>query len=211
MFRPSLYIIALAVSAFSPLTSAQTYAFDCITDSNAANCAAGQSQLRVAVSGPTAGQALFTFTNSGAAALSLTDVYFADGTLLGIAGVSNGPGVSFSQGASPPNLPGGNVIGFVTTAGFAADSNPPVQPNGVNPGETLGILFDLQSGRSFADVVSELASGELRIGVHAQGFANGGSESFVNLAMPVPEPAAAVSLLVALGLLGGIGRLHRRV
>src|SRR5262249_35598988 len=108
--------------------------------------------------------------------------------------------------ASPPDLPGGNVVGFVTSAGFSADSNPPVQPNGVNPGETLGITFNLQAGRSFSDVTSELASGELRVGVHVQGYANGGSESFVNLASPVPEGPILLSLLSGLAVLGVVRR-----
>lgn len=91
-------LAAVALSAASQLASAQTYAFDCITNTSATNCNAGEAQLRVAVSGPSAQQALFSFTNVGSAALSLTDVYFGDGTLLGIASISSGPGVVFSRG-----------------------------------------------------------------------------------------------------------------
>ena len=65
---------------------------------------------------------------------------------------------------------------------------------GVNPGESLGILFDLQPGSAFGDVLAQLVSGELRIGIHVQGFASGGSESMVN----VPEPGTGV--LLGLGL-----------
>lgn len=201
-----LGIVASVLIAGASLASAQTYSFDCITNSAAVNCAAGESQLSVAVSGPTSTQALFTFTNIGPSPLSLTDVYFDDGTLLGIAAITNGIGVRFSQGATPMNLPGGNVISFDTTQGFSADSDAPVQPNGVNPGETLGILFNLQSGRSFVDVNNDLATGALRIGLHVQGFANGGSESFVNIASPVPEGASAAYLLGGLGLVSLLAR-----
>lgn len=128
-------LLGLAAWTFSQVVAAQTYGFDCITDINAANCAAGTSQLQVTVSGTSVSQALFTFTNVGTAALSLADVYFDDGTLLAIATIANGAGVSFSQGASPSNLPGGTAIGFNVTAGFSADADPPVQRNGVNPGE----------------------------------------------------------------------------
>jgi hypothetical protein len=113
-------------------------------------------------------------------------------------------GVDFSQGASPGNLPSANSADpdFQATAGFLADSDPPVQPNGVNPGEELGIVFDLQSGGTFADVLSELATGELRIGIHVQGFAGGGSESLISNSNPIPAPGAFVLASMGLGMLG---------
>ena len=128
-------------------------------------------------------QTEFLFTNTGPDASSITDVYFDDGTLLGIATITNTLGlVEFSQLASPPDLPGGNNVSspFVTTAGFSADSDPPAQPFGVNPGESLGITFDLQAGGGFDNIIDELDSGALRIGIHVQGYSSGGSESFIN-------------------------------
>lgn len=203
----SRWISVAAVAALALLgagsASATTLSFGtCVSNNSAADCATGSAQLAVAVSaGPGLSQVSFAFTNTGASASSLTDIYFDDGTLLGIASIINGgAGVSFSQGASPGNLPAGNNASppFVATAGFTADSNPPTQPMGVNPGETVTIVFNLMSGGTLQDVLDELADGRLRIGVHVQGYASGGSESFVNT--PLPEPAAS-ALLVA-GLVG---------
>lgn len=189
--------------------------FSCVSGNSVTDCATGEAQFSVNVSDLGSNQVLFEFTNAGPAASSITDVYFDDGTLLGIAalideddsfgGSFGDPGVDYSLGASPPNLPGGNSVGFVVTAGFAADSDPPITANGVNPGETLGVVFDLQVGRVYADVIDDLTTGELRIGVRGQGFTGGGSEGYVNL--PVPEPGSA--MLIGLGL-GILGRQKRR-
>ena len=188
---------------------AATFGFGCISNNLAGDCSIGEAQLFVDVTDAGAGQVLFTFTNTGTYLSSITDVYFDDGTLLGIASIDDSDsGVSFSQGASPGNLPAGNNASppFLATAGFTADSNPAVQPNGVNPGEYLGITFDLLSGVTYADTINALQSGtDLRIGIHVQGFASGGSESFVNT---VPVPAAV--WLFGSGLLGLVAVSRRK-
>jgi len=185
---------ALAARSSAHATAEQWYSFNisCSND-NAANVATGAAQLFVRVTeGPGANQATFRFINTGPNASSIADVYFDDGSLLGLASITDsGAGVDFSQFASPPNLPAGHdcTPDFDVTAGFLADSNPPVEPNGVNhPTEWLDITFNLQGGQAFDDVVAELSTGALRIGIHVQGFANGGSESFIN------DPATAVNL-----------------
>lgn len=204
----------ITAGAFMTQSQAVTYGFDCITNNMGGDCGIGEAQLTADVTDAGAGQVLFTFSNSGPEASSIADVYFDDGSLLGIAGLIDAddgtggdPGVDFSELASPGNLPGANnaTPPFVTTAGFSADSDPPVQPNGVNPGETLGILFNLQGGQTFNDVIAQLGTGELRIGIHVQGYASGGSESFVNF---VPVPAAV--WLFGSGLLGLIGIARRK-
>lgn len=214
----NIFKAGLLVSTITVFSQAQAalFGFGCITGNSSANCTTGESQLFVEVSD--AGwnidtgynQVLFTFTNSGPNASSIADIYFDDGTLLGIASIDNSSdGVSFSQGANPGNLPGGNEIGFETTAGFLADSDAPVQPNGVNPGEYLGITFDLLSGVTYTDTILALQSAtDLRIGIHVQGFADGGSESFVNNVTVVPVPAAI--WLFGTGLIGLIGVARRK-
>ena len=142
-------------------------------------------------------QVRFDFLNVGPAASSITQVYFDDGSLLGIAQVidvntGGDPGVDYgTDPANPPNLPSANNCpgaAFQTTAGFSADPEPPTQPNGVNPGEILGIIFNLQAGQTVNDVLNDLASGALRIGFHVQGYNSGGSEAFVNEPYLPPTP-----------------------
>lgn len=183
-------LLAVMVVAVPALALHATFGFEgCVDDTtNPTNIATGESQLRMTVSdeGVGANQAKFIFWNTGPNASSITDIYFADGTLLGIASINGGPGVDFSEGATPAELPGRNrcdpvfpVSGDVTKF-FSADSDSPTQPNGVNPGEVLEITFNLINGMTFDDVVGALANGTLRVGLHIQGFAGGGSEAFQN-------------------------------
>ncbi|MEW6252471.1 MAG: hypothetical protein AB1716_17675 [Planctomycetota bacterium] len=204
MIRIQWWVDAAAVAlTAATLSAGPIYSFDCITNNRLEDAAIGEAQLFMDVYEAGLDQVGFRFFNTGPAASSITGVYFDDGALLGIAYITNGQGVDFAQWASPPNLPGGHELTppFVTTAGFLADSNPPVQLNGVNPGEQLWIVFDLKErpsgGRySWTDVLWGLnhpLDEELgvRVGIKVQGFDSGGSESFVNnLDNPIPAPAA---------------------
>lgn len=210
MYKMILKIALAVLLAVSGSAYANNYSFYGITNNNAADITAGEAQLTVDVTDPSgSNNVLFTFYNVGSNASSIADIYFDDGTLLALSTLTGSTGVSFSQGASPQKLPGGNGAspGFVNTAGFSADSDSPVQHNGVNPGEWLSVLFTLQSGQEYGTVLSSLQSGALRIGIHVQGFSSGGSESFVNtISAPVPEPEIYGMMLAGLGLMGLMGR-----
>lgn len=205
--------LSSAVFALTPPST--SYSFVGVTSNSATNVTTGMTALSMEVIDLGGSQVAFTFTNNSMS--SLTDVYFDDGTLLGISSISDsGVGVAFSSPAAPGNLPGGNAIAFVTTAGFSADSDSPVAPNGVTSGESLTITFTLQSMQTYASVINALSLpngggvGDLRVGLHVQSFADGGSESFVNvpdgISNPVPEADTYAMLLAGLGLVGFAAR-----
>jgi hypothetical protein len=137
--------------------------------------------------------------------VSITDIYFDDGTLRQISGITNGPGTSFAQLATPKELPGAELLvpPFQTTDQFSADSDPPPPKWGVEPGEWMIIRFDLWAGGTLQDVIDEINDGRIRIGVHLQAFPDGRSES----AIAVPEPAT-ISLM-ALGVCAVLSRRRR--
>lgn len=184
----------------------QTYGFYNITHNSAADAAAGEAQLRVEVSDQGAGLVGFTFLNNGPAACVITEIYFQDGSILGFASIDESlPGVDFQEeevgNVNPKNLPGGKSINpqFIATTAFSIEPLNPEPTWGVEPGEWVQIVYTLQSGKTYADIIDELDDADLRIGIHVQSFTNGGSESFVN----VPEPTTMV-------LLGLGGLLLRR-
>jgi len=219
MKKSIVAVIVLAFALFCVTAKAgPTYSFTHIVEpgdgaTQLADGAIGEAQLFVELI-ELGSQVEFLFTNIGPEASSITDVYFDDGTLLGIASITNTAGlVDFSQLAAPPELPGGNNVSplFATTAGFSADSNPPTQPMGVNPGELLGITFDLQGGGTHQDIIDELISGELRIGIHVQGYSSGGSEAFVNNGTTngngvIPAPGAIMLGSIGIGVVNWLRR-----
>jgi hypothetical protein len=154
---------------------------------------------------------VFTFRNTAEVTSSITDVYFDDGSLFGIAEVTGSPGTSFSHPATPGDLPGWNTVDppFDTTDQFSADAS--TTPNGVDAAdEWVGIIFNLQPGEDFDDVLTALGlgftnptdPGSLRIGIHIQGFdpipGTSASESFVL----VPLPAGILLGMLGLGYAG---------
>ena len=149
------------------------------------------------------GEAVFTFYNESLINSSITTIYFDGSSLLGIADIIEWTETSFSQSATPSNLPGGKALEspFVTTAGFSAGSEAPRPHSGVNPGEWVQIRFDLSNASRFPGVIDELDTGVLRIGVHVIALPDGSSES----AIAVPEPAT-----IALLGLGALALLRKR-
>ena len=216
-----LAFIFLAIFIAGPAHALQ-FGFTHITNNNAGDVTIGETQLFVDVTDAGSDQILFTFSNFGPADSAITKTHFDDDASVfntnGIAAIIDGdPGVDFSIGTNPAQLPGGGSItpafgevippgsDIKTLANFWAGSQG--SPPGVDPGESLGILFDLED--DFDSVINALNSGNLRIGIHVQAFTSGGSESFVNngpTPNPIPEPATM--LLLGCGLVGlaGFGR-----
>jgi len=203
--HPLIGILCLGFLAAVTAETARAISFTCVRNSGftESECLIGEAQFSAELSDLGGGQALLTFSNSGPTASIIADVYIDDGVsaISGIASIQNGAGTSFSVGAAPPNLPGGNEVSPSFVADFSADANPPTgtDGNGVDPGQSVGLVLNLGAGVSFAVLEDAIDTGSVRLGIHGQGLGStGGSESFVSGGGgTVPEPGAA--LLFGLG------------
>ena len=183
--------LVLALSA-SPLQAAFVYQFEIFTDNGGYNDDPGVDVFMEVFNGE--GIASFKFFNDSTITSSITNIYFDDGSLLGIDTITNSAGVSFSKDG-PANIPGADLLepDFVADREFNIGADPPPYHNGVNnppPDEWVQVTFNLINGGTIDDVIDELNSGALRVGIHIQGFEDGSSES----AVAVPEPASIFML-----------------
>lgn len=229
------FILILVLAALSLLTSrldaTVTYSFDHIPEDgddsvNIADGLIGESQLFVEVSmviDPVddSEQALFTFINTGDEPCYIAGVYFYDGVLLDIAalidadeGVTYLPDgdeyVDFDENALNGN-PGGGIEDYVAklVVGYEmvddAEADNPYVTWGVNPDESLGVLFDLTDGSTYDDVLAGLDSGVILIAIKVQGFDSEGSEGFINNGV-VPAPGAVLLGSIGVSLVGWLRR-----
>jgi hypothetical protein len=170
---------------------AAVFGFDNISHNSSINEDVGERQLSFDVTDASGGenltssQVLFKFNNKGDIASSITQIYFDHNKLApllkGVSSITpSGTGVSFAAEARGNlNLPAGNNVGF--TADFGVKANTPTSQKGVNPGEYVSVLFDLEQNVKLKNILDALASDTFRVGVHVQAFAsNGGSEAFVS-------------------------------
>lgn len=220
-------LILVFVVILSTEAKADLYNQFGIIENNSGIAGSIASQLSLNVTDAGSNQVLFTFSNAGPLASSITDIYFEDGALLGLAAIFDDPSnltnpVDFGQPPSPPSLPGGATLNpaFSATAAFSVDSESPIQSNGVNPGESLGLLYTLQDNLTFSDVITAINTGftapdpslydnqgnliyagtTLRIGLHVQGL--GENEDYSDSFILTPVPGAVLLGMLGLGVAG---------
>ncbi len=219
------FLVGLSLTS-TTLKANVTYNFYCISsdDPTGQAGAIGESAFYVNVSDPgTSGpsgeaQALFTFGvlpgfDNPYDSYYIDGVYFYDGVLLGIASVIDSQtssvieysNVKFDLNATPGHLPGfdpGNYPTLVNSFLATADANPPPSKNGVSAGELLGVKFNLISGNTYDELITAMNSGEVIVGIKAQGF-DDYSESFITI---IPAPGAIVLGSIGVGLVGWLRR-----
>jgi len=211
--KPSCVLAAVATMSLCAVSSADvTLNFFRVEPHNSSQNPAGQFSCVVSDFAP--GIVSFKYTNNVGIASSISEVYYDDGPFLGIASLVQ-VGCAFTGGgANPGNLPGGNNLtpAFNATQQFSADAqgNPAL---GIDTAtDSLEMRFNLINNKSFADVLTALQNGDLRIGFHVRAIGTqGSSDAFVNYPTVVPLPSAAWLGATGLGLIGvtSLGRRRR--
>lgn len=203
--------VGLALMSASPALTGQTLDFVRFQPENIANTEYDYIDIDALVINTGSGVRVGIFNNTSPTAPAsatrptVARIYIdADSAFLSAnptfnAGISSS-GIEFVFGGSPPNLPGGNEVGFSADSKFTA--TPPPPKNGLNPGEFA--YFDF-AGSNYNKVVSGLYSGEVRFGVHVLQVGKKGEDSLSLVTKPIPEPSAAL-----LGAIGIIALLRRR-
>jgi hypothetical protein len=203
LFLFSLVFYCVFATLSLPLHAAYVYHLEAFTN-NGSYYDSADLDLYVVVSDGQAADVDFTFHNNSLVDSSIARIYFDDSSFLDIAGITEGLGTSFSQPATPGNLPAGKTLEppFVAVDEFSYKAGPPGPKNGVNPGEWLQVSFNLNNGATLATVIDYLDAGSLRIGAHVIALPDGSSESVVT----VPEPATVA--LLGLGTLFLLRKRH---
>ena len=148
------------------------------------------------VQDPGGGQVMFTFTNNCDSDGVLSRVFFRKNNLMQFNSIADASeGVAFHLNEKNAMLPGGNGQGFTPRNTFSIDADPAGPKNGLHYEDYLSVLFDLESGIVFDDIISAIDGYSLGIGAHAQALPGGVSASFST----IPEPATMA--LVGLGAL----------
>jgi hypothetical protein len=206
-----LFVIAIAASLEGVIANTALASID-FNFTNVTNSTGKQlgGLFDVSVDGSTdsngVNHTLFTFYNNTTTTGTtgwgtITDIYFADGTLLDMGTITGGNTVNYHE-AYKFNFPGDQS--FKTTHMFEADpiSQGGVVHNGLNPGEWVSIDFTLQNNLTWMDTVNRLNYGGLKIGIHVQEIngITGTSDSYENNSA-VPE----LSPLIIWSVLGGLG------
>ncbi len=188
--------VMLSLSLCAPSAKADWLSFENITHNDPHDAAIGEAQFGLNISEYASGQVLFEYANQGPEPCTLTQIYLEKGMPLELNSIWNNPGlVQFTADPKLQDLPGGKSLdpNFLADKLLSAGADAPSPHLGVNPGESLAMLYDLDEDTSYETFLQQLKDQYLRVGIHVQAFESGGSESYI----AVPEPGMLILAILS--------------
>ena len=186
--------------------------FQPITGSERTDARGEPPHFHVDVTDISTRQVRFTFTNREADNCCITEIYFNDGGLLAIAvqivmeadagedPPHDRPSQSVRHESGPRPYHDSTTFQAVRPPPEGADAE--VMHDGICRNESLGIVFDLQPGISFADIINALSRGKLNIGIKVDHAEGGGSALFINTPQLALSPATSTGRTKAFSPVG---------
>jgi len=183
-----LFLCLMGVSAQANLS--ELYVFGQITGGSSGLCPDAFT-MEVQDMGD---QALFTFSNNCDNGGVLGRIFIRENDLITFNSIyDQSEGVSFSDpDYKNAMLPGGHDLGFTSQNTYAIEADPARPKNGLHYQDYVSVLFDMNDGVLFPDVINSISGGTLGVGLHVQSLPGGASASFT--ATPIPEPATLILL-----------------
>ena len=202
----SIGVVTVVTSAApaSAISGPVSLSFVCASVPQANNaCSTGNTQFSAVVSRVGSSQALFSFFNNGPdVSSSITKIDIFDKAQFSLANrvSTSGSGVKFNLRSTFSNSLGNHF--FSTSAG----SNSTQRKNGINPGDSFDILFNIAPGfrKPFNAVVADLFQKSLSVQLTTSGFGSTEAQKrtqvvFNSKVNAVPEPLTMLGSGAALG------------
>lgn len=203
-------IAALALAA--GLAQAQSAPFVVFENGGGVEITGLQIDLEVVDLGD---QVRFIIANNSSLESRVTSIYFEltdmSAGALSTPMIENNDGVHYEDEKVAPKQPAGSIKSYGGNWGGTFYGLKPSTPmpniNGMTPGESVSVLFDLADGYTFADVRDAVGmeSGDFRVAMHIQSLGDSGASVWAVADSVVPSPGA-----LALFGLGGLVAFRRR-
>lgn len=218
-----LIVVSISIIMLATDAKAELFGFGAITNNSGVSYSY-DNQLAVDITQYSSNEVKFVFYNYGPAspytdgspiAGAINEIYFDDtanvldglNTTYGFQWTGTYVNYEYSGTAtSPADLPGGGTFVATQSLSIQSDSITQAPNDGVNPSETLSVVYYLESGKTYEQFLTALYDGfdgldTFRIGIHVRGILPdtlNESDSFIM----TPLPGAVLLGILGLGMAG---------